>query len=194
MTFPFCSVAIVVLFFGARVYAGSPNLIVNGNFDEPAVTVGGWRTFTAKEGMPGWKVVSGAVDITSTKYFASRSGRQSLDLNALEPGAISQRVATKAGEVYLLSFAFAANPIHDPGRKVMEVFWNDRRLGVLEFDSTGKTGRKVGWETLSCAVRGSGSDTVTFRSLSPGWSGPAIDKVSLTAAPVGSRSGLRFSF
>jgi hypothetical protein len=37
----------------------------------------------------------------------------------------------------------------------------------------------VGWREFSFTVFGTGNDRVIFRSLTPGWAGPAIDNVSL---------------
>lgn len=187
-------VAVALLFFGEVAHGGLANLIVNGNFEEPAVPVGGWTTFKAPEGFAGWKVASGGVDVTSMKYFASRSGRQSLDLNALEPGSVSQTVTTKKGQRYLLTFALAANPIWEQGVKVMEVKWNNQSLGKLEFDSRGNSAKRVDWKNVSCAVMGTGLDKLTFQSLSTGSAGTAIDKVSLTLLPASSEVGEKLSY
>ncbi len=174
------------------IHAGSPNLIVNGGFEKPEVPIKGWTTFTPATSFQGWIVKSGAVDITGTRYFASAAGRQSLDLNALELGSVSQTVETRSGQRYLLTFSYAANPIAEQGPKSLDVLWNGRVLATLKVDSTGKTGARPGWVVFSGAVAGTGSDTLSFESKCPGCAGPTIDKVSLTEiAGAGLRTAAR---
>ncbi len=164
----------------------SPNLIVNGGFETPQVPDNSWAAFYASDVFNGWAVEYGAVNIHATNYFASALGSQSLDLNDWDIGAVFQEVETVAGEVYRLRFAFGGNtvsvghPSTGPAVKRMEVLWGTNVLGLLEHDVTDRSPSNVGWREISFLVLGTGFDRVTFRSLTPGSAGPAIDQVSLT--------------
>ena len=162
-----------------------PNLIVNGGFESPPISFS-FLTFTAPATFPGWAVTSGQVDIVHRTFYASASGSQSLDLNAYRSGAVSQAVATKPGAVHTLTFAFAANTFlsfDSPRVRRMEVRWGSTVIATLEFDTAGFTASNVGWRQYTFNVVGSGSDTISFRSLTEGNAGPAIDDVSLVEGP-----------
>jgi hypothetical protein len=125
------------------------------------------------------------VNIHVANFFVSAFGHQSLDLNDWDSGAVFQEVGTATGEIYRLRFAFGANtvsvghPSTGPAVKRMEVLWGTNVLGVLEHDVTDKSPADVGWRDYSFQVVGTGLDRLTFRSLTPGSAGPAIDQVSL---------------
>jgi hypothetical protein len=107
-------------------------------------------------------------------------------LNDWDSGAVFQEVQTTVGEFYRLRFAFGANtvtaghPSTGPAVKRMEVLWGTNVLGVLEHDVTDRSPSDVGWREFSFHVVGTGLDRLTFRSLTDGSAGPAIDQVSLT--------------
>jgi len=90
----------------------SADLIANGGFESPAVP--GYTALSAPSSFSGWTVLSGGVDIVASDFYSAASGNQSLDLNTIVSGSISQDLTTTPGQAYLLSFAFAANPLPQP--------------------------------------------------------------------------------
>jgi hypothetical protein len=61
-------------------------------------------------GIPGWAVIAGDVDVNSANVFGRPfAGAQWLDLNGQSPDTIEQAFATRPGDTYVLSFAYANN-------------------------------------------------------------------------------------
>jgi len=171
----------------ATAGAAQTNLLVNGGFETP--TVSRFTTFIAPSSFLGWTVASGGVDIVADSFYATASGIQSLDLNSVVSGSIVQNVTTTPRQVYRVSFAFAANPLPDspsfpsPVIKQMEVRWDGIVLGALAHNSTGHTATDVGWHDYTLSVVGTGANTLSFASLTPGSAGPALDNVRIVAVP-----------
>jgi hypothetical protein len=112
---PFCIATIAI-----AVRGQAANLLVNGSFESPSVTVGGGQIFSVgSPGLQGWSVMShsgSAVEVfNATVYcftvsgvkFPAQDGNQWLDLtgstsNDLE--GVSQTVPTVAGTTYTLTF------------------------------------------------------------------------------------------
>lgn len=163
------------------------NVLVNGGFESPAVS--GYKTVNSPSSFSGWTVATGGVDIVAHNFYAPASGLQSLDLNSVASGSVFQNVATIPGHSYLLTFAFAANPLPDdpsfpaPAVKRMEARWGTTLLGTFMHDVTGRTGSNVGWHDFAFGVVGTGADRLTFTSLTGGSAGPAIDSVSVAEVP-----------
>jgi choice-of-anchor C domain-containing protein len=165
--------------------AGTTELVVNGGFERPTAPPAGYATYNAGNGFSGWTVATGDVDVVNTNYYASATGVQSLDLNGYGRGEIFQDVTTIPGQGYRLSFALAANPVPRAGSglpiKQVEVKWGTNVIATLSHDITGYTAENVGWRQFTFVVTGSGSDRLSFASLTDGNAGPAIDDVSVTA-------------
>lgn len=168
--------------------SASTNLIVNGGFEEPRVPLDFFSTFAPPSTFLGWTPIGDGVDIFGTNYIQSAAGLQSVDLNNVTSGGIFQDVVTSTGEVYRLSFALGANtasigdPRTGPAVKRVRVQWNTNSVAELEHDVTGHSQSSVGWRQFSFLVTGTGLDRLLFESLTPGWTGPAIDDVSLRLA------------
>jgi len=111
--------------------APSPNLIVNGSFEEPRVS-GGWDVFRT---IPGWKLLSGPnFELQRGILGGPAHGAQHLELDAdvngpsgasprNERGAIvvAQQVDTVPGQLYTLSFAFSGRPGTSRSENVLRV-------------------------------------------------------------------------
>ncbi|MBM4040115.1 MAG: DUF642 domain-containing protein [Planctomycetes bacterium] len=100
----------------------SPNLIVNGSFEEPRVShSAGWDIFRT---IPGWRLVDGPnFELQRGILGGPAHGAQHLELDADVNGpnggwianerggiTVAQQVATVPGQLYTLSFAFAGRP------------------------------------------------------------------------------------
>lgn len=124
----------------------APGPFQNGGFEatvapNPYLTVA--RGSTA---ITGWTVGAGGVDHVRD-YWQPASGSQSIDLNALSPGGISQTFATVAGRSYRVTFALAGNP-DSPGVKTVRV----QAAGTQQdfsLDTTGRSRSAMGWTTQS---------------------------------------------
>jgi choice-of-anchor C domain-containing protein len=176
---------VVLIFFAlSSLQAGTTELVVNGGFEKPLAPPVGYETYNAGSAFWGWSVASGDVDIVNTNYYASATGVQSLDLNGYGRGEVFQDVTTISGKSYRLSFALAANPVPRAGSglpiKQVEVKWGTNVIATLSHDITGYTAENVGWRQFTFVVTGSGSDRLSFRSLTDGNAGSAIDDVSVT--------------
>ena len=108
----------------------STNLVVNGDFETPIAPD---RCLTlSSDQLTGWKIERGDVDVVST-YWPAEHGDQSLDLNGLTSGAISQTIATEPTHWYRLTFFYAGNPDENAADtdRAAEVQWGDKLLTTL---------------------------------------------------------------
>jgi len=156
-----------------------PNLIVNGSFELPAYDFGYWVVY-AGQGIGGWTVDDGTVEVIH-RYWPAALGDQSLDLSGIfsQAGTISQSVSSTPGQSYLLRFAMAGNP-EDGAIKEMKVYWEDRELADLTYNTAGQSLTNLSWRYHSYFVTArTNSSSVKFQSLTFNFLGPALDDVSL---------------
>ncbi|MCB9477531.1 MAG: DUF642 domain-containing protein [Deltaproteobacteria bacterium] len=162
------------------------NLVSNSSFETPQLD----RPFLALAAdatIDEWTVTDKGVDLVGTLLQAGH-GTQSVDLNNLDLGGVSQTLATEAGEAYVLKFCYAGNADGGLGVKEFEIFWGDESLGTWEFDTTGKTQEDMGWLTEEVEIDGDltvGDETdLRFVSLAPddSYYGPEIDAVVVVPA------------
>lgn len=163
------------------------NVIVNGSFENsPAGTT---SLSAGSLLLPGWTIVSGAIDTVTG--FQTVDGIKCVDLDGFHvTGAISQTVNVQPGQSYLLSFWLASNPdgagSGEPAVKKMGVTWGGSSLGTFSFDSTGKTEANMGWIQYQVLVSAATSQmTLAFTSQDPVGSafGPTLDSVSVAIVP-----------
>lgn len=126
--------------------------------------------------LTGWTISGGGVD-QKTTFWVHANGSRSLDLNALAPGAISAKFVTSPGYPVRVQFSMAGNPNAGPTVKRLRVEaagqWQD-----YDFDITGRSTSNMGWTTKYFTYVPTSNVTVlTFRSLTDGAAGPAIDLV-----------------
>jgi hypothetical protein len=154
----------------------SANLIANGGFEEPVVSVGGYSLFSPGQSFPGWRVVGAAGNVapisgayTSDGFrFVARTGRQWIDLTGLSNSAtgIAQTVGTKAGASYRLSFS--VGNIVEPGggfgtSSTVVVLVNGRRL-LAATNSVGRPSLQS-WKAFTTTVKAtSARTTIEFRN------------------------------
>ncbi len=159
------------------------NLVTNGGFEMPALNPSQYASYGQGTNFAGWTVLVNDVDLVDTRYFSSASGVQSLDLNGGNSGAVYRDLVTSPGVRYRLTFALGANTVRTfgsgPDVKQMEVLWGETTLGIFQHDIAPFNSVNVGWRQFTLSVTGSGTDRLTFRSVSSGTAGPAIDDVSV---------------
>lgn len=168
----------------APVIAYTPaNLITNGSFEQPA---GGFTVDTFLNGstaITGWTVTGNSVDQVDSTVWQAAAGTQSIDLDGNLPGGVQQSFTTAAGVQYTVTFEHAAN-LHLGGIRDLQV----TAPGVstnYAFNTAGHTNANMGWtpETFTFTATGSTS-TLSFTSLTPGASGPALDAVSVVSNTI----------
>lgn len=162
--------------------ACGPNLIKNGSF-EKGTTPGEWLTIkTGSNDLDDWTVVHGTVDIVGTLWPAS-DGDRSIDMDGTSFGTISQDVATKPGDSYVVTFDFSGNAYGPPTVKTLQVSAAGDSV-QFTFDVTKRPARSMGWQTKSWQFKATGkTTTLQFESLDTvnGYYGPVIDAVSVRA-------------
>ena len=181
--------AVPELRIAADVKPAPKNLLRNGGFETPDNRGAAYRPYSRGQ-LGGWTVASGSVDIVGS-YWKPASGRQSLDLSGLQelPGTIQQDVATTSGKNYLIRFSAAGNPEPDDiaNPKVMNVFWNDRKIATLKLSARGHDFDNVGWQIYEFEVQATGpTSRLKFQSLTNTPCGPVLDDVSVT--PLGAEA------
>ncbi|AQQ69747.1 hypothetical protein SMSP2_00081 [Limihaloglobus sulfuriphilus] len=160
------------------------NLIVNSGFEDPAVTATAYN-LTGTD-IPGWVIPDGyAVDLAhpSDKWVAA-SGDQSLALNALTYGKITQQIATIPQAIYELTFMYAGNPAIEGGiaKTLVTAAGSSQQY---DFDTTGYTHADMGWTQQVLVFAATDNvTTVSFESLIDGINSPAIDDVSVVMTQI----------
>jgi hypothetical protein len=105
-------------------------------------------------------------------------------MSGTSAGTISQNItALTLGKTYRLSFMMAGNPEAEPITKSMQVSIGDSSQTFV-FDGTGFTSDNMGWtqHTMDFTATSS-SMALSFTSLQDGWSGPALDDVTVAVVP-----------
>lgn len=169
------------------------NLVNDGSFEDQPVTSGsGFDTYNQGQTFGGWTVTGGNVDLIST-YWTAEDGNQSVDMNGLEPGTISQTVnGLNVGQQYQLSFWMAGNTAGGPNVKTLTAGIGSNSFDAV-FDDTGKSPSNMGWTQYSYDfTAANASELLSFDSTTTGACepaspdaacGPALDNVSIKAVP-----------
>ena len=175
---------LLVILTATSALRASPNLIVNGGFEDPAVGAGGFQNFAGGTSFTGWDVGLGGIDVHHTLDFTAFEGGQFVDLSgAVNAGSITQMVPTTIGQTYTLSFAYAGHPFHPyVGNAFAEVEWDGLVIATVDrppAPSNGSGGFAMNYLTGTFTVTATQTLTaLTFESLSPN-GGILLDAVSL---------------
>jgi choice-of-anchor C domain-containing protein len=159
----------------------------NGSF-ETGTAINEFSTlYDGDTSISGW-IVTGMVDHINGHWMAS-NGTQSVDLNGLSEGAISQTLPTVVGATYDVTFDLSGNPYSAPGftpspsNKEMSISATGATTSIFSFDTSivGNTTSDMKWAPHNYSFVAIGtSTTLTFASLIPGAFGPALDNVVIT--------------
>lgn len=161
----------------------SRSVLADGSLETPRVKPNTFQTFTAGQFLGPWKVTIGSVDLKDAGYWQAAKGKQSMDLNGNETGAVSQTFATVTGTAYTVRYALAGNSDGQaPAVKTGTVLIDGQNVQDLSFDATGKTHTDMGYVTRQVHFVATGkSTTLTFASTTPNAGGPVIDDVTVIA-------------
>jgi Protein of unknown function (DUF642)/PEP-CTERM motif len=183
--------------FGVFMWLGLPshthaNLLVNGSFETPVVTVGSFSNFfSGSTAITGWTVFGPAVSIVSGSFspppfsFPAQDGVQWLDLTGPTSGPIegvNQTVTTTPGQTYNLSFYV--------GNIVGGVFGTTSTVGVLingsqiATETNSNPGTTLTWKLFTVPFTAASASTVIgFENLDTDDS-DGLDNISLDLAPT----------
>jgi hypothetical protein len=174
------------------------SLITNGSFEMPVAPLPfQFIPFGSEPPEFGWRIVAGSVDVVvrGTIYgSAAFAGRQFLDLDGLQPGAILQGFATIPGKAYVLSFAYSNNlqggmGATIPAQATVNIFdsaSNTDLIAPLLLTHGSSMPTDPDWTpsgSVLFTARGSAT-TLTFTSTNPTFStgGVLLDAVSVEAS------------
>lgn len=169
------------------VIAGS-QLVTNGSFESPVIPADNsvpWQTYNSiSQGIPGWTVASGSVDIQSGEpgapFTGVPSGSQVLDLNN---ASITQSVATTAGVTYRVVFSLSENYAVLGGAPVtVSVSFGATTQSYTFSGNAGESAQNMRWDSHSFDVTASGSSTTlqfTGGAGSNGAGGPMLDNIQV---------------
>ncbi len=157
---------------------------MNGSFESGTITDPFVQLNTGSTAIDGWTVGGDSIDYIGN-YWQPAAGSRSLDLSGSNAGSISQTFDTAIGQAYLVSFAFAGNPVAGPMGKDMTVQATGNIKNFYNFQNSEATALdNMRWERqiYSFVAKGT-STTLTFASLTSGGYGPALDDVAVSGVP-----------
>jgi choice-of-anchor C domain-containing protein len=156
----------------------------NGSFEREVVS----NPFTTKSSgnttIPHW-IIGASIDHIRN-YWTASEGSQSIDLNALSSGSISQTFDTTPGVTYVFSFDLSGNPtVHSScmvPEKILTVTANSKDLVSYTYDTSisKNTVGAMNWvKEYYIFTAEEDKTTLQFSSNTTGACGPALDNVSL---------------
>jgi len=179
MAIPFIRPLTLALLTTAALPAAQAVALVNGGLESPID--GKYQNIPAGTNANDWAVSGNNIEFVRLGYTSSgdtigsvHEGEWFVDLNGTQgAGAISQAVATEAGQDYRISFWMSGNPgplgvtLLD-GSKSLDVLWNGDVVGAFSYQHlAGDNWGNLRWEAHDLTVTGSGAlDTLQFRSTS----------------------------
>ena len=188
---------IVAALLGGFMWLGLPspthaNLLVNGSFETPVVTVGTFANFiSGSTAITGWTVFGPAVSIVSGSFspppfsFPAQDGVQWLDLTGPTSGPIqgvNQTVTTTPGQTYNLSF-YVGNVVGGGfgATSTVGVLINGSQISTATNSNPGTT---LNWKLFTVPFTAASASTVIgFGNLDTDESN-GLDNVSLDLAPT----------
>ncbi|MGD9950788.1 MAG: PEP-CTERM sorting domain-containing protein [Desulfobulbus sp.] len=161
--------------------SASANLIVNGSFENPALSKKSWHVYTS---IDGWNADYGRIEVQNNAAGSPYDGAQFVELDSNYNSVMSQTLSTNSGQTYLLEFAYSPRPNVNYSSNIIDVFWNGTSL-TSNTGISADGGKTTIWSLLNFTVTGTGSDKLTFKALGISDSlGGYIDAVSLESVPV----------
>jgi choice-of-anchor C domain-containing protein len=163
----------------------TPNLLVNGSFEEGPEVDDFVPVDKGSTALKGWTVTRGQIDYVQSHWRADH-GRRSLDLHGSPGyGGVAQTFATAKGQKYRVTFALAGSPAAKPLVKKVAVTAAGKKA-EFAFDAANSRPDALGWSTKSWEFEATGPETTleiyTLETTEP-FAGPALDNVRVVPVP-----------
>ena len=177
-------VAMACFFAGSVVYA-TP--FANGGFELPDIS-GTFQPQSPPGTLGNWTVTAGSIDLINS-YWQPAEGGQSIDLNGLSAGTISQAFDTVIGATYSVTFALSGSPRNVTGNLATKTLLASAGnfSDLFNFSDVTNSLTDMKWIDKSFDfIAQSDTTTLSFTSLESGAVGPALDdvRVDLVSLPV----------
>jgi hypothetical protein len=174
------------------------NLIVNGGFEDPAISDNSAWVFTS---IPGWKSDIGSGfevqhQVVSCHAGMPYEGHQHVELDGDNPSNLYQTIATRPGSTYVLSFAYTPRPGisttpygGNAESNEIDVLWAGVVVDTISRSGVGLT--ETAWEVKTYSLVAQDPLTrLEFRDVSvPDGFGGYLDDVQLIGEPREKYSG-----
>jgi choice-of-anchor C domain-containing protein len=187
---PVCAVALSIAAAAPAAQAGTAPptpLLANGGFEAPAIPSNSFIRYGTGSTIGPWRVTQGNVDLTGANFWQAADGRQSLDLEGSDSGTVEQRLATRIGGCYTVTFALAGNPDGGPtvkrgfARVVQHTIGHPTVQKNFIFNTAGKSRGNMGYVPQRFRFRAFAPvSNLTFASTTGGGYGPVVDAVDVT--------------
>jgi len=193
---------LVLMALSVFCMSAQAGMIINGSFEAPLVTVGGFTTFsTGSTAITGWRVVGPNVSVISGTFsergiaFEAKDGQQWLDLTGhgtnSNADGVTQDVATAVGQMYRLTFYVGSatdGSLYFPSTVDLSINGGTR----IGFTNPTAPTNMLNWESFTVDFMATGSTTnISFyngSAINNNLSG--LDSVSLEPLAVPEPSGL----
>jgi hypothetical protein len=172
---------VIAALLSAPVLAqASTNLVANGSFEDySSVSAGTWSIFGSGNG---WTTDSQGIEIRNAVAGTAAAGDRFAELDTNANSWISQTISTSAFQSLALSFSYAPRAGVASNSDPIQVFWNDKSLGIVSANGTSTSG----WMELSFDVKANEYGLGVLKFAATGVSdsfGGSLDNVSVTAVP-----------
>jgi hypothetical protein len=156
----------------------------DGFFNDPSAAPPGVIFQTINGGTMGPWAVTGSIDLIGTYWNGPIIGGNSVDLNGISQGAVSQTFHADAG-IYNLGFYLSGNPDGQPEQKHVAVsITPPGGSTAFTYLATLDSNHNLNYEFHSLGFTSIGGDyTVTFASLDAGSYGGVLGGVTVSAVP-----------
>jgi hypothetical protein len=174
----------ILLGLSAQAHAAGVNLVSNGSFEDPDISTGSWTVLYDGD-LTNWEAGPAGVEVRDNVAGTAYDGDQFIELDTHNANntnsSITQTLATTAGNMYELSFAYSGRISQSAETNAISVFWN----GVMIDTVTAIGGATHNWLVYSFLVEGKGNDILTFAANGLADTlGGSLDAVSVSAVPV----------
>jgi hypothetical protein len=181
-----CTVTAVMAIVALIGQSASASLVVNGDFEMPAISQNFVPVSAGEATITGWTVDQEQVDLVNIigGEFYANTGNQAIDLAGTPGrGSISQALPTVAGQTYLVSFFASSN-----GQARIDgltLFWEGAEVETIT------TPAYETWTQFTYELQASStSTTLRFRGNVDGFLGSLLDTVSVTEIPAPSAAAM----
>lgn len=160
----------------AAVASASPNLLVNGSFEDAILPAQNWDLFGS---IAGWTAAGGKIEVGQAAVYglSGQTGTNVLELDSDQNSVVAQTLTLAAG-TYSLGFDFARRSGTANATNEFDVLWNGNVVADVMPSLTSFT-------SATFNVNGvAGANTLAFRAKGASDSlGGMIDNVSVQAVP-----------